>query len=109
MQTESSEDALAGTDTLYLQHLAARNGKRRHLAETSQITLAERTGSYTIVVSPLYARGLGEFDFATDTESVTLENMLENALENEQLTNLILAWPSLPLNVRQAILLLAGQ
>ena len=27
-----------------LQHLAARNGKGRHLTETSQITRAERTG-----------------------------------------------------------------
>jgi len=36
-------------------------------------------------------------------------NNPEKSLEKEQLTNLILAWPSLPLNVRQAILLLARQ
>ena len=32
---------------------------------------------------------------------------LENALENEQLANVVLAWPSLPPNVKETILFLA--
>ena len=42
-------------------------------------------------------------------KSVIICDTPEKPPENEQLADLIFAWPSLPSNVRQAILLLARQ
>jgi len=51
-QDDSEESELNPLKTLESRHLTARNRKRRHLSETSQITKTERTGFKAFSVSP---------------------------------------------------------
>ena len=91
------------------QHLRARNRKGENLTELPHLTITERTGFSIVDATSLSVNGLGKYNTVSDTESVTLCYDLENALENKELFDVISAWPTLPSNIRDAILLLVRQ
>ena len=87
------------------QETANRGFLRKPLQKTFQYHTADDKGFDTVAVSPLYDNNLEQSLMLGGVKC----GVINDELENEQLSDVISAWSMLPPNIQEAILLLVRQ